>query len=203
MRVSGSTIRPVRIVVGISGATGAQLAVRCLEVLGKAQVERHLVISPAGRRMMTHELPEVEPAEHADVVHRWGDLAAPIASGTFPVDAMLVVPCSARSLASIANGTGNNLLARAADVALKERRRLVLAVREMPLHLGHTRAMTTVTEMGAIVAPPVPQFYFRPRTVEEVVDDLAYRLVGLCGLEPPDAPQWPTGGRERQEVDGT
>lgn len=182
--------RPQRVVVGISGATGAQLAVRCLELLGGAGVERHLVISPAGRRMFSMELPGTHPEDHADVRHRWGDVAAPIASGTFPVDAMLVVPCSSRTLASVAAGTGNNLLARAADVTLKERRRLVLAFRETPLHLGHARAITTVTEIGAVVAPPVPSFYFLPATVEQLVDDLAHRLVSLCGVDLDAAPEW-------------
>lgn len=186
--MTGST--PDRVVVAVTGATGAGLALRCLQLLGRAGVERHGIVTPAGRRMCAHEIPEARIAEELDVEHHWRDVAAPLASGSFRTTAMLVVPCSARSLMAFAWGGDSTLVARAADVTLKERRRLVLAVRETPLHLGHTRAMVAVTEMGAVVAPPVPAFYFRPTTVEDLIDDMAYRLIDLCGIDLPDRPVW-------------
>lgn len=179
-----------RVVVAVPGASGASLALRCLELLGAAAVERHLVVTPAGRRMVLHELPGRDLTGAAEHRHHWRDIASPIASGTFRTHAMLVVPCSARTLMNIAWGGDSSLLARAADVTLKERRRLVLAVRETPLHLGHLRAMCAVTEMGAVVAPPVPAFYLLPQRVEEVVDALAHRLVDLCGVQLESAPIW-------------
>jgi polyprenyl P-hydroxybenzoate/phenylacrylic acid decarboxylase-like protein len=185
-----SAARPHRIVVGVSGATGSPLALRVLEMLGDAGVERHLVVSPSARRTAAHEIPGVRFADHAEVHHSWRDIGASIASGSFPFDAMLVVPCSVKTLSGIAMGLSDNLLTRAADVALKERRRLVLAVRETPLHLGHLRAMATVTEIGAIVAPPMPAYYVRPQTVEDITDHACARLLSLVGIEVPGAAVW-------------
>ena len=185
-----SAARPHRIVVGVSGATGSPLALRVLEMLGDAGVERHLVVSPSARRTAAHEIPGVRLSDHAEVHHSWRDIGAPIASGSFPFDAMLVVPCSVKTLSGIATGLADNLLTRAADVALKERRRLVLAVRETPLHLGHLRAMASVTEFGAIVAPPMPAYYVRPQSVEDITDHACARLLSLVGIEVPGAAVW-------------
>jgi 4-hydroxy-3-polyprenylbenzoate decarboxylase len=182
--------RPQRIVVGVTGATGSVLALRVLQMLGDAGAERHLVVSPSARRTAAYELPGVRLRDHADVHHSWRDIGAPIASGSFPFDAMLVVPCSVKTLSGVATGMSDNLITRAADVALKERRRLVLAMRETPLHLGHLRMMTTVTEIGAIVAPPMPAYYTRPRSVEELTDHTCTRLLSLVGIEVPGAVVW-------------
>lgn len=182
--------RPPRVVVGVSGATGAILAARCLDLLGQLGVERHLVVSPAGRRMSAVEAPDIHLADHAEIAHSYRDIGASIASGTFETEAMIVVPCSARSLSEIAWGGGDNLLARAADVTLKERRRLVLAVRESPYHLGHLRAMTAVTEMGAVVCPPAPPFYFAPSSVDDLVEMLAVRVLAAAGFSAPGRREW-------------
>jgi polyprenyl P-hydroxybenzoate/phenylacrylic acid decarboxylase-like protein len=181
---------PRRIVVGVSGASGTLLASSVLELLGSAMVERHLVVSPAARRTARLELPEVRLESMAEVVHSWRDIGAPIASGGYHTDGMVVVPCSIRTLSSIAYGTTDSLISRAADVCLKERRRLVLSVRESPFHLGHLRAMTAVTEAGAIVAPPMPIFYAEPSSVTELVQQMAGRLVGLLGFATAAAPCW-------------
>jgi polyprenyl P-hydroxybenzoate/phenylacrylic acid decarboxylase-like protein len=180
---------PSRLVVGVTGATGAAVAERLLTLLDGSGVERHLVVSPAGRRSALYEIGR-DLEGLAEVVHPWKDIGAPIASGSFRVDAMVIVPCSVRTMSSIAYGTTDNLIARAADVVLKERRRLVLGFRETPLHLGHLRAMTAVTEAGAIVAPLMPAFYLRPDTVDDMVEQLAHRLLDLAGFPQPDAPQW-------------
>jgi flavin prenyltransferase len=185
-----TSARPLRIVVGVSGATGSPLAKRVLEMLGDAGVERHLVVSPSARRTAAHEIPGVRLADLAETHYSWRDIGAPIASGSFPFDAMLVVPCSVKTLSAIATGVTDNLLTRAADVALKERRRLVLAVRETPLHLGHLRAMATATEIGAIVAPPMPAYYLRPQSIGEVTEHICARLLALVGIEVAGAPVW-------------
>lgn len=182
--------RPARVVVGVSGATGTVLAMTVLRMLGDAGVERHLVVSPSARRTAAWELPDERLDSHAEVVHSWRDIGATLASGSFLFDAMLVVPCSVKTLASIASGISDNLLIRAADVALKERRPLVLCVRESPLHLGHIRAMAAVTEFGAIVAPPMPAFYTHPLSLDEVVTHISARLLSLVGIGVPSAPTW-------------
>ena len=181
-----------RLVVGISGATGICYGIRILELARKAGAETHLVVTAAGQQTRAHEtgLSARELAALADVSYRPADLGAAIASGSFPVDGMIVAPCSARSLSAIAYGYGDNLLTRAADVTLKERRRLVLVARETPLSLGHLRAMTAVTESGAIVMPPVPAFYLRPRDVADIVDHTAGRALDLLGVEVPGMPRW-------------
>lgn len=184
---------PRRIIVGISGASGAVYGVRLLQALRELdEVESHLVVSGAGWRNIDHELGMAQEAVHAlaDVVHDLGNVGASIASGSFATHGMVVAPCSMRTLAAIAHGLADNLLTRAADVVLKERRRLVLLARESPLHLVHLRNMTTVTEMGAIVCPPLPAFYQRPTSVGEIVDHGVARALDLLGLPHDLAPAW-------------
>src|SRR5215208_6635770 len=161
-----------RIIVGISGSTGAIYGARLLEVLhGIPDIETHLVMSSAARTTIEYEMERdsSEIAALADIVYDDRNVGAAIASGSFVTEGMIVAPCSMRSLSAIANSLNDNLLTRAADVCLKERRRLVLLARETPLHAGHLRLMLAVTEMGAIVMPPVPAFYTRPKTIEDIV----------------------------------
>ncbi len=160
-----------RVIVGISGASGSVYGLRALAFLREAGVETHLVVTQAGRLTMGQELPEGGPrdlAALADHVYRAADVGARIASGSFLTDGMLVAPCSVRTLSEIATGATSSLLTRAADVVLKERRRLVLMVRETPLHLGHLRTMVKLAEMGAVIAPPLPAFYAKPATLEDL-----------------------------------
>jgi flavin prenyltransferase len=173
-----------RVVVGITGATGAIYAVRLLDRLRRAGREIHLVATPAGLLNVHHELGLDRKALEAlaDVAYHPADVGAAIASGSFAADAMIVAPCSMKSLAAIANGLSDNLLTRAADVALKERRPLLLMVRETPFNLAHLRNMTSTTEMGAIVFPPLPAFYHRPTTIDEIVDDTVERALALLGV---------------------
>ncbi|WP_436136748.1 UbiX family flavin prenyltransferase [Acidovorax sp. LjRoot129] len=182
-----------RVIVGISGASGAVYGARMLQVLqGQSGIETHLVVSDAGWRNLRHELDMDRPAVEA-LAHRVHDLhnvGAAIASGSFDCHAMVVAPCSMRTLAAVAHGLADNLLTRAADVALKERRRLVLMVRETPLHLVHLRNMVTVTELGAIVCPPLPAFYLRPTTLGDVVDYSVARVLDLIGVAHQIAPRW-------------
>lgn len=175
-----------RVVVGISGASGVIFGIRLLEVLrGVDDVEVHLVMSNAGKRTIVLETDRsVEEVEAlADQVYRVGDIAAAVASGSFKTSAMVVVPCSMKTLSGIANSYADNLLIRAAEVALKDRRRLVLVPRETPLHLGHLRLLVRVAEMGAVVMPPVPAFYHRPETVGEIVDQTVNRILDLLDIE--------------------
>ncbi|WP_225851167.1 UbiX family flavin prenyltransferase [Streptomyces sp. HPF1205] len=187
-----SAASPKRLVVGISGATGIAYGIRVLELARKLGVETHLVVTPAGQRTRAHEtgLSARDLAALADVTYRPADIGAAIASGSFRTDGMIVAPCSIRTLSAVATCGNDNLLTRAADVTLKERRRLVLLVRETPLTLGHLRAMTAATESGAIVMPPVPAFYLRPGSVAEIVDHTAGRALDLLGIEHPDLPRW-------------
>lgn len=180
---------PTRLVVGMSGSSGAIYGIRLLEILkGMPEVETHLVVTPAARQTIAFETDWTPDsvASLADFTYRPGDIAAPISSGSFPIDAMIVLPCSVRSLGAIAWSQNDSLLVRAADVTLKERRKLVVALRETPLHLGHLRAMTQVTEMGGILAPLMPAFYGRPATVADLVDHQVGRLCDLLGIRPPD-----------------
>ena len=176
-----------RLIVGVTGASGTVLALETLRLLACSEVETHLVVSDGARITATREL---EPggleqlAALADRVHAPDDLAAPIASGSFRTEGMIVVPCSMRSLAAMAHGLGDNLLTRDADVVLKEKRRLVVAPREAPLHEGHLESMLRLARMGAVIAPPVPPFYARPATMEDLVREIAGRLVGWAGVEP-------------------
>ncbi len=176
---------PFRLVVGITGASGVIFGIRLLEVLAsQPHVETHLLISPAARQTIELETDRkaAEVELLADHRYRFGDIAASISSGSFPIDAMAVVPCSMGTLSAIALSSSDNLLERAADVALKERRRLILAPREAPLHLGHLRLMVQVTEMGAIICPPSPGFYTRPTTLDELIDHTIGRLIDTIGI---------------------
>jgi 4-hydroxy-3-polyprenylbenzoate decarboxylase len=181
-----------RLVVGISGASGTVYGVRLLELLRETPVETHLVLSRAAQVTLASEtdLKPADVAALADVVHPASDIAATISSGSFKTLGMVVAPCSIRSLAEIATGATTTLLTRAADVALKERRRLVLLVRETPLHLGHLRAMAQVTEMGAIVYPPVPAFYARPAGIAEMIDHTLGRVLDLFEIEIGTVKRW-------------
>jgi 4-hydroxy-3-polyprenylbenzoate decarboxylase len=174
-----------RVVVGVTGASGAIYAIRLLERLRRAGREIHLVVTTAGLLNVHHELglDRKELEVLADVAYKPGDIGAAIASGSFAADATVIAPCSMKSLAAIAHGLSDNLLTRAADVALKERRKLVLMVRETPLNLAHLRNMTSATEMGAIIFPPLPAFYHRPSTIDEIVDETVERVVALLGIE--------------------
>ena len=186
-------VRTRRIIVAISGASGAVYGARLLQVLrGLPGIETHLVVSDAGWRNLQHELGMERPAAQAlaHQVHDVNNVGAAIASGSFQCHAMVVAPCSMRTLAAIAHGLADNLLTRAADVMLKERRRLILLARETPLHLVHLRNMTTVTEMGAIVCPPVPAFYQKPQTVDDIVQHSIARVLDLLGLEQTLATPW-------------
>lgn len=176
----------MRLIVGISGATGAIYGVRLLEVLHQERtIETHLVLSRAAERTVAWETSYTVEKVRA-LADRWypvQDIAAELSSGSFPTSGMVIAPCSVKTLAAIATGVCDNLLTRAADVTLKERRRLVLLVREAPLTLAHIRNMETVTEMGAIVAPPVPAFYNHPQSVEDIVNHTVGRVLDLFGLD--------------------
>lgn len=185
---------PRRLIVAITGATGAIYGVRLLETLRRiGGIESHLLISSAGWLNLQHELQLTKDDVHplADVVHSVRDVGASIASGSFATDGMIIAPCSVKTLASIAHGFADNLIARAADVTLKERRRLVLLVRETPFNLAHLRNMTAVTEMGGIVFPPLPAFYNRPKSIDEIVDDTVARVLDMFALGPALAQAWP------------
>jgi 4-hydroxy-3-polyprenylbenzoate decarboxylase len=175
-----------KLVVGISGASGATYGIRLLTALqDMASVQTHLVLSAAARRTIAMETDfTVDRVEAmADHAYRPGDIAAPISSGSFRSAGMIVAPCSMKTVSGIANSYSENLMLRAADVTLKERRRLVLLVRETPLHLGHLRLLTQVTEMGAVVMPPVPAFYHRPATLDSVIDQTVNRALDLLDVE--------------------
>jgi 4-hydroxy-3-polyprenylbenzoate decarboxylase len=181
-----------RVVVGITGATGAVYGVRLLQRLRELDCEVHLVASPAGVLNVHHELGLSRPALEAlaDVAHAPANVGAAIASGSFAVHAMVVAPCSMKTLAAVAIGLGDNLLSRAADVTLKERRRLVLMVRETPFNLAHLRNMTAVTEMGAIVYPPLPAFYHHPRSIDELVNEGVERVLSLIDVAGASPKPW-------------
>ena len=185
---------PRRLIVAITGATGSIYGVRLLETLRRlGGIETHLLISSAGWLNIQHELDLDKAAVHAlaDVVHNVRDVGASIASGSFATDGMIVAPCSMKTLASIALGLSDNLITRAADVVLKERRRLVLMVRETPFNLAHLRNMTSVTEMGGVIFPPLPAFYHRPASIDEMVDQTVDRVVDMFALGSPIAAAWP------------
>jgi len=177
-----------RLVVGVTGATGSAYAVRLLEIARTVQdVETHLVVSGAGVLNAHHELGISRGDLHALADHAYaiGDVGASLASGSYRTAGMVIVPCSMRTLASVAIGLADNLITRAADVTLKERRRLVLAVRETPFNLAHLRNMTAVTEMGGIIFPPLPALYHQPKTIDEIIDHSAARLLELAGIDVP------------------
>jgi flavin prenyltransferase len=184
-----------RVVVGISGASGAAIGLRILERLAAmGTVESHLVVSEAAEKTLRHEISDtaLERVQAlADTVYGNREVGSAIASGSFRTSGMIVAPCSMRTLAAITQSLSDNLLVRAADVHLKERRRLVLLTRESPLHLGHIKSMLQATEMGAIIAPPVPAFYLRPGSLGDIVDAIAARAIDLLGLEgSPQSASW-------------
>lgn len=183
---------PARIVVAITGASGVVYGRRCLEALKAAGAETHLVVSKAAEMTLAYELgvkaADLEPL--ASVRYAAGDIGAAIASGSFRADGMIIAPCSVRTMSEIATGVTTTLISRAADVMLKERRRLVLMVRETPFHLGHLRTMTALAEMGAIIAPPLPSFYIEPKSVGELIDQSVGRALDLLGIDSALTRRW-------------
>ena len=179
--------------IGLSGASGSIYGVRLLQVLRpRDDVETHLIVTRAAEKTLHQEigtaLAEIKPL--ADAWYSNEQIGAAVASGSFPTDGMVIAPCSIHTMSAIAAGITSNLLVRAADVTLKEKRRLILAVRETPLHLGHLRTMVTLAEMGAVIAPPMPAFYQRPKTIDDIVKAFVDRLLDLVGLPDPEAARW-------------
>ncbi|WP_127079276.1 UbiX family flavin prenyltransferase [Rhodomicrobium lacus] len=194
-----------RLIVGISGATGFQFGIRALELLRELGVETHLVMSK-GAEMTRHyetDLKSEDVHALADVVHPIGNLGATISSGSFRTMGMLVAPCSMRTLGAIAAGISDNLLTRAADVVLKERRRLVLMTRESPLHLGHLRNMVAVTEIGAVVFPPVPAFYIKPRSIDDLFSHTVGRALDMFDLDVKSLRRWSPDKPARADIEHT
>ncbi|MDO9365277.1 MAG: UbiX family flavin prenyltransferase [Methylotenera sp.] len=182
-----------RLIVAITGASGASYGVRLLQVLSEMpNIETHLVISDSGLLNLQQELNmnRMQLEELADVTHNVNDVGGSIASGSFQSDGMVMAPCSMRTLAAVAHGLSDNLITRAADVMLKERRRLILMVRETPFNLAHLRNMTSVTEMGGIIYPPLPCFYHRPQTIADIIDHTVSRVIDLLGVPNELAPRW-------------
>jgi flavin prenyltransferase len=181
-----------RLIIGISGASGAVYGVRALDMLTAIGVETHLILTKAAELTLASEdLPtSSELKKRASFVHKIGDVGASIASGSFKTDGMLIAPCSVRTMGEIATGVTSNLLTRAADVQLKERRRVVLMLRETPYHLGHIRTMAAVTEMGGIIFPPVPAFYAKLMSIDEMVSQSVGRALDLFGYEPVGVKRW-------------
>lgn len=190
------TATSARVVVGISGATGALYGIRLIQHLRDLGCEAHVVISRAGRRTIAEEttVSLAEIRELATVMYPFQDVGAAIASGSFQTRGMVIAPCSIRSAAEIATGVTSSLLTRAADVTLKERRPLVLMIRESPLHIGHLRMLTNLAEMGAIIAPPLPAFYMHPKSFVEMIDHTLGRVLDLLDLPNSLAPRWPESG---------
>ncbi|MDE2486650.1 MAG: UbiX family flavin prenyltransferase [Alphaproteobacteria bacterium] len=194
-----------RLVVGVSGASGIAYGLRVLDAARELDVETHLVMSRAAALTLQQEtsLNVAEAQGRADVVHRVGDVGAAIASGSFRTLGMIVAPCSVRTMSEIATGVTASLLTRAADVTLKERRPLVLMVRESPLHLGHLRTMAKLAQMGAVIAPPMPAFYARPQTLDDIIDQSVGRALDLLGLSWKPVKRWGEDvGPIRAEAEG-
>lgn len=185
------TDRP-RLIVGISGASGVAYGLRALEACRDLSIESHLILSRAAALTIAQEteLSVADVQARADVSHKVGDVGASIASGSFPTLGMIVAPCSVRTMSEVATGVTSSLLTRAADVTLKERRPLVLMVRETPLHLGHLRTMVKLAEMGAVITPPLPAFYAKPSSLEEMVDQSVGRALDLFGLSWRPVKRW-------------
>jgi 4-hydroxy-3-polyprenylbenzoate decarboxylase len=201
MTRSTGTAAPTRLVVAITGATGAVYGVRLLERLRTmGGVETHLLVSSAGWLTLRHELglERGDVQALADQYHSVREIGANIASGSFTTAGMIVAPCSMKTLASVAHGLSDNLISRAADVTLKERRRLVLMVRETPFNLAHLRNMTAVTEMGGIIYPPLPAFYNHPASLDAMVDDTVARVIDLFGIAPPVSTSWDGLGKDAE-----
>ena len=192
-----TTIPPRRLIIGISGASGTVYGIRMLELLRDTDIETHLVMSKSAELTLAYEtdLKTKDIRALARVNHANTDIGASISSGSFPTMGMVVAPCSIKTMSEIATGVTSSLLSRAADVVLKERRRLVLAVRETPLHGGHLRTMTQLADMGAIIAPVMPAFYNRPRTVDDIINHTVGRLLDLFGIDTKAVKRW-QGGRE-------
>ncbi len=189
-----------RLIIGISGATGAIYGVRMLEILAKIdEIETHLVMSKAGRMTIQVETPyAVKDVEAlADVVHDINNVGASVSSGSFRTEGMVIAPCSMKSMGAIAHSLGADLLVRAADVVLKERKKLVLVVRETPLHLGHLEAMASLTRMGAIIFPPVPAFYHRPKTLDDVINQTVTRILDQFDIDVDLFQRWDDEGMSR------
>jgi len=184
--------RPGRLVVGITGASGVILGIRLLEMLRPMPVETHLVLSPAGRATIAQETDWKVSDVHslADATYNHADIGATIASGSFTTLGMVIIPCSIKTLSAVANSYADDLITRAADVTLKEGRSLVLVVRETPLHRGHLRLMSLAAEAGAVIFPPVPAFYTRPQSLEEVVDNTVGRVLARLGIENAGYQEW-------------
>lgn len=182
-----------RIIVAITGASGMIYGIRLLEVLRTLQIQTHLIVSKSAQLARKYEtdLSLDELKALADVYHPWNDVGASIASGSFQTSGMIVAPCSMKTLAEIAHGIGGNLISRAADVTLKERRKLVLMPRESPLHLGHLRNMLLVTEQGGIICPATPAFYTKPKTIDDIVNYSVGRILDLFGIEAGIVTRWP------------
>jgi len=190
-----TTAPPRRLIIGLSGASGVIYGIRMLEVLRATDIETHLVMSRSAEMTLSYET-DLKPKDVralATQAYPIGDIGAAISSGSFPTMGMIVVPCSIKTMSEIATGVTGSLLPRAADVVLKERRRLVLAVRETPLHGGHLRTMTTLSDIGAIVAPIVPAFYSRPQTVDDIINHSVGRLLDLFGIEANIVKRWQGG----------
>jgi flavin prenyltransferase len=185
-------IKAERMVIGLSGASGVAYGIRLLEALRELGIESHFVMTKPAEMTIGYEtnLSPRQVAAKADYSYAVTDIAAPIASGSFKTKGMIVAPCSVRTMSEIATGVTTSLLTRAADVMLKERRPLVLMVRETPLHLGHLRTMTALAEMGAIILPPVPAFYAEPKTLSDLVDQMVGRALDLFGYDWPDVKRW-------------
>jgi 4-hydroxy-3-polyprenylbenzoate decarboxylase len=192
-----TTETPRRLIIGISGASGTVYGIRILEMLRDTDIETHLVMSKSAEMTMAYEtdLKSKDVRALAKVNHPNSDIGASISSGSFQTMGMVVAPCSIKSMSEIATGVTSSLLSRAADVVLKERRRLVLAVRETPLHGGHLRTMTQLADMGAIIAPIMPAFYNRPKTVDDIINHTVGRLLDLFGIDNSAVKRW-QGGRE-------
>ncbi len=191
---------PARLIVGISGASGTIYGVRILQVLRQTEIETHLVMSKSAEVTMTYET-DFKPRDVralASVNYPVSDIGAAISSGSFPTMGMLIVPCSIRTMSEIATGVTASLLSRAADVVLKEKRRLVLAVRETPLHSGHLRSMALLAEIGAVIAPIVPAFYNRPQSVDDIINHTCGRLLDLFGIDTGIVKRWKGGAAEEQ-----
>jgi 4-hydroxy-3-polyprenylbenzoate decarboxylase len=187
-----------RLVVGISGASGTIYGIRLLETLKKTDIETHLVMSKSAEMTLVYET-DYKPKDIkalASVVHPAADIGASISSGSFPTMGMVIVPCSIRTMSEIATGVTSSLVSRAADVVLKEKRRLVLAVRETPLHGGHLRTLVTLSDIGAVIAPVVPAFYNKPKTLDDIINHTVGRLLDLFGIETRTVKRWEGGPAE-------
>ena len=181
-----------RVIVGVTGASGVVYGEKCLQLLRALGLETFLVVTKAAEMTLHYEMGLKSDALESLATQRFGiaDVGAPIASGSFKTEGMIIAPCSVKTMSEIATGVTSNLLTRAADVTLKERRPLVLMVRETPFHLGHLRTMTTLTEMGAIIAPPLPAFYAKPKTIDDIVEQSVARAIDLLGFDAKETRRW-------------